>query len=48
MPAAAREGRSKSITSKPWGTWPYTDYYKWVNLYVELPNKKPEPLAKHL
>ena len=46
MPVAAGGVRCHSITGKSWGTWRYTDYQKWVDLYVVLANKKPEPLTK--
>ena len=46
MSTIARGVRYQSNMGKPQGMWQYTDYQKWVNLYVELASKKPEPLAK--
>ena len=48
MESVAKGIRYQSINGKSRGMWQYTDYQKWVNLYVELASKKPEPLAKQL
>lgn len=48
QPVVALAASCQSITSKPWGTWQYVGYQKWVNFYIEQASNKPESSSNQL